>query len=494
MIQIPDSLRPTLTALVKYHFWILAALVPLLLLPAIVSANGVLRRAITLQKSSIDGHVAALRSVSGDPEHPNDRWVDSINAQTAAIEAGILREWEVFWESQEALRAWPQELGADFLEAIEAVESGRRKTLLDNLLQRYRNTVPDLVRQLPARMGCQELMGDPQGGAGGREARPSGRGGVSNDADSAEASLVLEPLIWRSEDQQKLYRSFVWQKVPSLPQVRLAQEELWVYGLFCDAIKKLNLGARGAFEAAITGVDELAVGYPAAEEAPGGFGGARIIWKSSPTAVDGGDPDSQDGLSGMDESGQGGARTWRPLTRPENPRFSQSNSGGEESMPSGKRPRGGRPAGDEEAADSAITPEQALRQWIYVDFEGRPLAGPAVDTAADAAMTHLVPFTLRVVIDQRKIDGLLKELAENPIPIDVRQVRINPAGRGGGGGLGLLAARGGAPGGEAAGGGDRRRRPYDVTLELRGTVGLATPPDPRALRTGAKTDADQGAE
>jgi hypothetical protein len=488
MIQIPDSLRPTLTALVKYHFWILAALVPLLLLPAIVSANGVLRRAITLQKSSIDGHVAALRSVSGDPEHPNDRWVDSINAQTAAVQAGILREWEVFWASQEALRAWPQELGADFLGAIEAVESGRRKTLLDNLLQRYRNTVPDLVRQLPARMGCQELMGDLQGGAGGGQARPPG-GGASNDADSPEASLVLEPLIWRSEDQQKLYRSFVWQKVPSLPQVRLAQEELWIYGLFCDAIKKLNLGARGAFEATITGVEELAVGYPAAEDAPGGFGGARIIWKSSPLAADGGDLDSQAGLSGMDESGQGGSRTWRPLTRPENPRFSQSNSGGEESMPSGKRPRGGRPAGDREAADSAITPEQALRQWIYVDFEGRPLTGPAVDTAADAAMTHLVPFTLRVVIDQRKIDGLLKELAENPIPIDVRQVRINPAGLGGGG-LGLLAARGG----EAAGGGDRRRRPYDVTLELRGTVGLATPPDPTALGTGAETDADQGAE
>jgi len=493
MVQIPDSLRPTVTALVKYHFWILAALVPLLLLPAIVSANGVLRRAIALQKSSIDGHLAALRSVSGDPEHPNDRWVESINTQTAAIQVGILREWEGFWESQETLRAWPRELGADFLEAIEAVETGRKKTLLDNLLQRYRNTVPDLVRQLPARMGCQESMGDPQGGAGGREARPPVGGGASNEADSTEASLVQEPLIWSSEDQQKLYRSFVWQKVPSLPQVRLAQEELWVYGLFCDAIKKLNLGARGAFEASITGVEELAVGYPAAEEKPGGFGGGRIIWKAAPAATDGGDLDSSEGFSGMDEAGQGGPRPWRPLTKPENPRFTQSNSGLEESMPGGKRPRAGGRAEGEEGAQTALTTEQALRQWIYVDFEGRPLTGPAVDTAADAAMTHLMPFTLRVVIDQRKIDGLLKELAENPIPIDVRQVRINPAGRGGGV-AGLLAGRGGAAGGQPAGGGDRRRRPNDVTLELRGTVGLATPPDPRALGSGTETDAGQGVE
>ena len=47
MVQIPDSARPTIDALVKYHFWILAALVPLLLLPALFSANGGLRTTIS---------------------------------------------------------------------------------------------------------------------------------------------------------------------------------------------------------------------------------------------------------------------------------------------------------------------------------------------------------------------------------------------------------------------------------------------------------------
>ena len=65
MVQIPDSLRPYVSALVKHHFWILAAVVPLLLLPAVFSANGILQRAIAAQKSSIDGHLSALRSVQG---------------------------------------------------------------------------------------------------------------------------------------------------------------------------------------------------------------------------------------------------------------------------------------------------------------------------------------------------------------------------------------------------------------------------------------------
>ena len=76
-------------------------------------------------------------------------------------------------------------------------------------------------------------------------------------------------------------------------------------------------------------------------------------------------------------------------------------------------------------------------------------------------MFRLMPFVLRVVIDQRQLDRFLATLATWPIPIDVRQVRIasdeNPV----------------EPGSTAP----VRVRPHDVTVELRGTVGLATPPD-----------------
>jgi hypothetical protein len=83
-------------------------------------------------------------------------------------------------------------------------------------------------------------------------------------------------------------------------------------------------------------------------------------------------------------------------------------------------------------------------------------------------MVHLMPFVLRVVMDQRRLDALLADIAAAPIPIDVRQVRIN--------------ADSGAAGPAAAGSsGPRRRRPYDVTIELRGTVALATMPDEKVL-------------
>jgi hypothetical protein len=349
------------------------------------------------------------------------------------------------------------------------------------------NTVPDLVRQLPQRMGCDELMAGTDGDVG-----PGRRGGFQGDAsggenDSAEASLQLSPLEWRAEDQKRLFNSFRWNKTPTTAQVRLAQEELWGYGLFCDTISRMNRGAKGAFDASITTVDELAVGYLAAEDNPGGQGTKRIIGLREAVAqpgADGGLP-ADLGPSGDGAMGSRG--------RPPHPRFS---GGGLEA--DGFETRGGPPpapgatGSGEDGAAPAVSPDDLLKQWIYVNFTGRPLTAAELATAPDAQLVHLMPFVLRVTIDQRQVDRLLADLAANSIPIDVRQVRINPATQAGGAqGFGGLTSPRGMDGGGPSALGDRRRRPFDVTLELRGTVGLATPPNPATL--GATVEGDQPA-
>ena len=133
-------------------------------------------------------------------------------------------------------------------------------------------------------------------------------------------------------------------------------------------------------------------------------------------------------------------------------------------------------------------PDETLRNWIYVDFAGRPLTGAELAAAVDSQMVHLMPFVLRLVIDQRQIDPLLVSLSTSAIPIDVRQIRINATG-GPAGGDGAMGQASFVP--AAAGSG----RMYDVTLELRGTVGLATPPSEKAvgLEPGDAGDANAAA-
>ncbi len=462
MVEIPDSARPYVNGFVKYHFWILAAVVPFVLVPSVFSANAGMRQQITAQKSSIDGHVSALQAIQSEADHPNPAWVEAVDGRTAAVRRDILEQWKAFWASQQPLRVWPQELGQDFLATIQSVEDQQLDRLPSNLLQRYQNEVPDIVRQLPARMGCKELMVDSAATGVATTA------GVADEGESPEASLTHDPLVWRSEDQRRLLASFVWTREPSTAQVRLSQEEIWVYSLFCDTIRSLNREAKGAFDATITSVEDLAVGFPAAEDIPGGRGGTRVMWKKSPTAAAAGAEEmvAASAVGGLDD-----------LSRPSHPRFNAS-----ESLPAPDAAPVAGGVSEEGVPVVTKSPDDMFREWIYVDFEGRPLSAAALKTIPDATMVHLMPFTLRVVIDQRKLDRLLQSLAANAIPIDVRQVRINPGAQASDG-SGPLSS--GAPAGfsEAMGkdSSGRPQRSFDVLVELRGTVGLATPPDEAPL-------------
>jgi hypothetical protein len=519
MPQLPDSIRPFVSAVVKYHFWILAAILPVLLLPALFAASSSLEKVIASKKSEIDSHFTSLNSVSQEPDHPNDQWSEAMTKRIEAVRAELLEEWRLFWESQEPLRVWPAELGGDFLAAIERVgRTGGRKELPQRFLQRYQNTVPELVRQLPARMGCEELMSGETGAGRGEAPRGMARGGFGPGmmpggmGDDAATSQAFDPLVWDGADQERLIASFIWDTVPSTTQVVLAQEELWVYGLLCDVIGRINEGATGRFDSSIIEVEELAVGYPAAEDRPGGEGAQRIVMRS---------PSALDPLSGMGEEGMptmepGGAGMMGPggemgpgagqQGRPPNPRFlGTSGSGGPGRMGLG---RGGPPAGampgmlegEGEGLGPQVSPDEQLKHWIYVDFDGSPLRAEQLATTPGAQMMHLMPFTLRVVMNQRRLDALLAELAAQTVPIDVRQVRVNPSadgssgaaaggprrgrGRGGpgrmeGGGVsgsGLSQLPDVAGGGGSEMGGEQGRRPFDITVELRGTIGLATPP------------------
>ena len=153
--------------------------------------------------------------------------------------------------------------------------------------------------------------------------------------------------------------------------------------------------------------------------------------------------------------------------RPPHPRFGGGQTAGPMMQP-----------GAEEGA-AVADPDSPLRNWVYVDFSGKPMGAAQLAAAVDCQMVHRMPFVLRVVIDQRKIDALLVDLSTAMLPIDVRQIRINAGASSQATGpsmrSGLPDSGAMVPGSAGSG------RFYDVTLELRGTVGLATPPDEKIV-------------
>ena len=492
MPQLPEQIRPVVAAIAKYHFWILAAIVPVVLVPMLMLGTGSLDTLIGGQRSQIENRVSALKSVQGIAEHPNEGWSGAVETQTEKIREETFAEWQKFWETQQFLRSWPQRLGDDFLKAVTALKPGG--SLKRDLLLRYQNTAPELVRELPKRMGADDFMiegaapgaagldvGPGPRGLGGFGQRPGMGGELGQRPGGAGAAAGGSDAVvaWSASDQKRLFDSFKWEKPPSTTQVLLAQEELWVYGLFCDVIKKMNEGAAGAFNAPVSSVIELAVGYPAAEDQPGGQGTGRVFIPAA-TGAGGGEfggegmpPPGMD--PGMGMPGEGGA-----VGRPLNPRF-----GGGSGPGMGGGPMMGGEGGVDPAAAPVASLDDQLKEWIYVDFSGKPLTAAELATVPAAKMVHLMPFVLRVTMDQRKIDALLADLATSAVPIDVRQVRINPSQQAGG----LGGGPGAAP---AAMDGSGGIRPFDVTVELRGTVGLSPPPDKNAIGGGSPASGGEG--
>lgn len=465
MIEIPDTIQPYLKQLRKYHFWLLAVLMPLVLVPLAFTADATLIDQISKRRKEVEGKLQSVTQLAraeadGFEElgHPQAEWAEQLDRTTARLQQQLLAQWEDFWNAQQDLRVWPEELRRDFIDRVTRLKPG--ESLPPRLVERYQNTVRQLVRKLPGRLDAAEQMqADDALGRGGRRFAPR------SDPNRFEPDLLAQHMVsWDPADQSALYATFDWQKPPSTTQILLAQEELWVYQTLCDAIAAANAGATGSHNATIATISELAVGYRAAQSSPTGRGPGRV--RRLQGAAGGMDMDMDMGMGmgmgmGMDGDAAGGP--------PPNPRFTT----GSQAM-GGMMPEEMSASGYGELDDSADDP---LRNWIYVDATGRPLTAEELEASPDTKLAHLVPFVVQGRVDQRKLDRLLKTLATWPVPIDVRQVRINPGNGSETDGMNRRMPAGPRAGDQQSG----SVRRYDITVELRGTIALANRPDPAFL-------------
>jgi hypothetical protein len=499
---VPEGARPAVKAMLKHHFWILAVLLPLILLPLLFSGSGAIGTQIDSRRQEIDGKLSQVKQVSGVNPHPNEEWSKAIETQALSVSQEIEQEWDRLWESQAALRVWPQDLGADFLRAISRMRTN--DSLPRPLLQRYQTTVPRVVTKLPERMGVPAAPFDVGGAGAGVAGSPMadprmgfGAGGtpggvpIPGSDPAAATPFMPSKFTWNPGDQARIFQSFVWTAVPSTRQVLMAQEQLWVYGLFCDIFREFVKDATGPHDSPVAMVDEIAIGQDAAEPGPGGMLEGRVFLPAAPRGAAG---------MGMDMSGMGSGMGPGMGSGMDSAMMgAASGFGGGQRAGRGMRLRGGRPGTDASGsgfpggpggmpgtgaggAGNAAPNDTELLSFAYVDFGGSPLPADKLATEPGAEMVHLMPFALRVVIDQRKIDAFLVALAASPIPIDVRQIRINADGAttmlsGAGGMPGMMPMGSGDPNAFAGGGGFPAAaglRRHDVRLEVRGTVAVAT--------------------
>jgi hypothetical protein len=265
------------------------------------------------------------------------------------------------------------------------------------------------------------------------------------DADSSEASkppaaakppagkppAVAAPdahepkVLWDSKSQQQVKQSLEFLEMPTSLQLRQTQENLWVYQAILRIIKSVNDADK--FTSSIKLISVINIGKEAAEAFADGMAEGHVEHLAAAAG------------------GAAGAAA--------------------------------QPAGDAGAA-AAKGPDDGR----YVDADGKRLPSAAAATSQFKRM----PIFLRLVVDQRRIPELLVACANSPLPVEVRQLRINPGREGARGGGNTPGASGGPPptsratGTKSGEGSDA----YEVPIELHGIIYIYNKPDMNKANAG----------
>ncbi len=246
------------------------------------------------------------------------------------------------------------------------------------------------------------------------------RSGKKQEAPDGDAAISQAKVVWDSGNQDAIEKSLRFPGQPSALQVWLAQEDLWVYRVLLTIFKNVNADR---YVPPLKEIKRMAIAQDAAKEYEQGL------------------------KSGIIEL---------PINMPEN---TGGGGGGDAAMAPAEAPGGETP------------PPDAGR---YLDADGKPTAAGTSEQGPFKRM----PIYLELVIDEREIPKLLVECANSPLPVEVRQLRINPQAS-----ASSSSSTNAGQGGQAAGTVEDVGS-YDVPVQICGIIYIYNPPDTAKLGSG----------
>jgi hypothetical protein len=502
-----DQVRTALAWLKKHHFWVLSALIPLIMIFCWNKASGKMSALYSKNESEIKGGFTSVDKVKGDPFHPNEDVNTKQEAQTKQQAEDVAKLWQQLYDRQrQHVLEWPVQLSKEFRDAVEKLQFGADIPWdLRNHYQNYiENHFPDLPKQIEARAIDETVTGT--GGPGGGEMMRS-RSFTEMPTTGPNGELIDDNdyiCEWVAADQAIIRDELKFPLRPSALRIWVTQEDIWVYHTLLDVIAKTNKAANATrmSNAAVQVVGELAVGHRA-----GQFNrqGSRLWVQPSVQAVAG----------APGEAGPGG------MVGPE---------GGPGPGPGGERPGGMAEFSPERMGQPGqeMTEEQERTMLLYGRYlgpdgkpvpygsagaaapGGEPVPAEATPAAAPAGPLDLTVFgteykrlPVRMVLrmDQRWLPHLIAECASQPLQVEVQEVRINApdalSGSGGPGGGGGGRGPGGMGGASQIFPDEQAfqafpAEPEMVNVVIQGTIYIFNKPNPAALQSpGAQPAGEQ---
>jgi hypothetical protein len=431
-----DQIRTALAWLKRHHFWVLTGLVVLIPLGCWWSSSKKMSATYETGQKTIAAGLTEVQSVLSTPFHPNDTINNHQIAEIKKESDSVAKLWQELYDKQRAeVLKWPASLSKAFRDAVEKMQFNDE--ISSELRNNYQNYIDAHFKELPKQISARPLEAN-EGGPGGE--MPGGRS-YSFSAESGvpgAPGTALEDNDYICEwlDQNVIRDELNFPQRPSSLRIWVTQEDLWVYHTLLDVIAKTNqaAGATRMSNAAVKTVISLEVGQRAApySRAPG-----RLAVPPAAAAA------AEAGPGGLGP--EGAAR-------------------GAAGPPGAGGPRGPMPGGPESrmsmglGSNVALSPAQeqaVLLSGRYLDAKtGQPImlggggggdAGPvpggpsappaAADAGAGAPTLDLnqfgtsykqLPVRMVLRMDARWLPQLITACANEPLRVEVQEVRINP--------------------------------------------------------------------
>ncbi len=492
-----DQLKVFWAGIVKFHFWILMVVVALASFGTFYVSRQAIDQEVVSRISAVEGKYRNVSSLNGEvATHPNDFSDEEMKKSVGLMTSDVKSAWESQYNRQRGIMVWPEDVGtAETLKKLNKFRpieffleySNPPKPDPLDLTERevYRDYVKNVFPKIAKIVGAQWTASlNPSGGGYGGDPGFAATAGLAPGAPAPTAPLV----IWETASQSTLQKEIVPWYDPTTPpstlEICYTQEDLWVLDGVLQVIKRTNGDARENFQAPIKQIEWIRLGKATRADS-GEVLGAEALLAGTAVAA----------------NPYGGGT---PLA-------------------------GGSPYGGGGAAGVPMRPDPA--DGRYVDSDYKPVPASRLRSAmkssapADAlfAVAKRIPVQFRVKMDPTKIASLISECGNNPLLIEVKQVRVNgkesAAGAtasyggafGGGGGIDGGTSGGDSGGGEAMapadsdpyGGGANAfaagsdSKTGDVPVEVYGIVYLFNPVDIQKLgldKVKAETELDTTVE
>jgi hypothetical protein len=409
-----DQVKVILAGLKKYHFWVVCGVVIVVGLVMWMTATDDLEARTKARASQIQKAKADVTGL-GSKQRVNDKVITVDEQESDKVRDEAQKAWENLYIYQKEKNDWPAELGRDFHDMITTVEKeGPDAEIPRDYRGVYQNFIdnhfPKLYEIIDIRVEVQtdangRIVKDAQGRPVksdplAKQASDSTgvvvSGGPNGEANRRVAAPKIGKVYWNLTDLRRVKGQFKegatqtidgdlqWDSLPSTRQIRLAQEDLWVYQALLRTIAATN-GAQTYFhKMPIKRIDALEIAQPAATSFVAEENRLVNILAAGPAGANRNAPQGQKLASG----------------------------------PAGGSGPGG---GHGNATGSTLT------DYRYVNQVGRPLRS---DEKPPFEEYNMMPIHMRLLMNQRKIPNLIANLANSSMPIEVRRVSIHPGEQG----------------------------------------------------------------